>query len=296
MVPGPPPVTGSPGPHGPLGALRSIRDTSVRIIRHPANRGRRARALVLYVTWQVWERLVRRPWTIRLGKARRLRLYPHSTVAALVLYCRINDYEELSFVRDYLEPGDLFVDVGANVGVYSLWASETDGVDVVAFEPSSATHARTVENVELNGLVDRVRVVRKAVGAEPGLSRLTKGLDAMNRVTADGPIDGTTELVERTTLDDELASQVPAVIKIDVEGGEIDVIRGGRQTIARHRPALLIEVNDPEGLVSVLDELGYRTWSYDPDQSALTRTVPILHTNVLALADVDAARARLHGP
>lgn len=285
-----PEVPGSPGGR----ALRSFSSTSNRILRHPANRSRRVRALGLYLIWQVWERVVRRPWTIRLGETRRLRLYPHSVVAAFVLYYRVHDYEDMSFVRAYLRPGDLFVDVGANIGVYSLWASETEGVDAVAFEPSSATHARAVENVELNGLGHRIRVLRKAVGAQPGEVRLTTGRDAVNEVTT--KLGGQTESVEQTTLDVEPGLRAPTIIKIDVEGGEVDVLRGARSTINRHRPALLVEVNDVDRLGQVLDELGYTTWSYDPVRGSLTPTVPRLRTNVLALADVDTARVRLGPP
>lgn len=272
--------------------LHTFTDTTTRILRHPANRGRRGRAMALYIAWQLWERVVRRPWTIRLGDARHLRLYPHSVVAAFVLYYRIHDYEDLSFVRAYLRPGDLFVDVGANIGVYSLWASESDSVDIVAFEPSSATHARIVENVELNDLSQRIEIVRKAVGAEPGQVRLTTGQDALNRVA--GAAEGAaTEAVEQTTIDAELGDRAPALIKIDVEGAELDVLRGARTSLLLHRPALLVEVNDPAGLAALLDEMGYRTWAYDPARRALAPTVPALHANVLALADVDEARARL---
>jgi len=261
---------------------------------HPANRGRRGRAFALYLAWQAWERLIRRPWTIRLGDSRRIRLYPHCVVAAFVLYYRVHDYEDLSFVRAYLRPDDLFVDVGANIGVYSLWASETQGVDIVAFEPSTATHPRAVENVQLNGLSDRIQVRRKAVGFEPGAIRFTTGQGAQNRVMGAGDEEGSdSELVEQTTLDLELGSQVPTLIKLDVEGGEIDALRGGWVTITRYRPALIVEVNDPDGLAAVLEELGYQTWSYDPERRTLSPATPTLHANVLALADVDAARARL---
>ena len=281
-----------PSPAG--GALNSIKDTSTRILRHPANRDRRLRALGLYAGWQVWQRLVRRPWTIRLGDTRRLRLYPHSVVAAFVLYYRVHDYEDLSFVRAYLRPGDLFVDVGANIGVYSLWASETEGVEVLAYEPCGTTHARAVENVALNDLGERVRVLRQAVGAEPGQVLLTTDQGPMNRVTGDGH-HGAAELVEQTTLDANLGSRVPSIIKIDVEGREVDVLRGGSACISRHRPALIVEVNDPEGIADVLDELGYQLWSYDPERREVTPATPVLHENVIALADVDAARDRL-GP
>lgn len=272
-------------------SYRTIKETAARILHHPANRTRRARALALYVLWQLWQRSVRRPWTIRLGEARRIRLYPHSVAAAFVLYYRIPDYEEMSFISAYLRSNDLFVDVGANVGMYSLWASETDGVDVVAFEPSTITHVRTTENVELNGLGDRVQVVRKAVGAQRGVARLTTGLDAINQVIDDDV--SASELVELTTLDHELGHRVPAVVKIDVEGRELEVIRGGRELITRHRPALVVEVNDPAGLQELLRELAYQCWSYDPVTRELLQMTPVLHSNVIALADVDEARARL---
>ena len=148
-----------------------------------------------------------------------------------------------------------------------------------------------MENVELNGLGHRIRVLRKAVGAQPGEVRLTTGRDAVNEVTK--KLDGNTESVEQTTLDVEPGLRAPTIIKIDVEGAELDVLRGARATIIRHRPALLVEVNDVEGLGQVLEELGYKTWSYDPERRSLTPAVPRLHSNVLALADVDAARLRL---
>lgn len=269
----------------------TIRDTISRILRHPANQGRRGRALALYLLWQVWQRLVRRPWTIRLGEIRRIRLYPHSVVAAFVLYYRIHDFEEMSFIRAYLRRGDLFVDVGANIAVYSLWASEIVGVDVVAFEPSSVTHGRAVENVELNGLADRIRVERKAVGSDRSTVRLSTGLDAVNQVVDGAGIDS--EAVEQTTLDHELGPRAPAIIKIDVEGRELDVLRGACKVIGRHRPALIIEVNDVEGLTDVLADLGYRAWSYDPERVVLAPTPLVLGSNVIALADVEVARARL---
>lgn len=269
----------------------TIKDTATRILHHPANRERRIRALVLYLLWQIWQRSVRLPWTIRLGEALRIRLYPHSVVAAFVLYYRIPDFEEMSFIRAYLGKNELFVDVGANVGVYSLWASQTEGVEVLAFEPSTVTHVRTTENVELNRLSDRIRVVHKAVGAQRGVARLTTGMDAINQVIAED-VDAS-EVVEITTLDHELGPRRPAIIKIDVEGKELEVLHGGRELISRHRPALIIEVNDPVGLTEVLENLAYRAWSYDPATGALAPTHPVLGTNVIALADVDDARARI---
>jgi FkbM family methyltransferase len=223
-------------------------------------------------------------------------LYPHSVVAAFVLYYRVPDYEEMLFIRAYLKSGDLFVDVGANIGVYSLWAAEVEGVDVVAFEPSSTTHPRMLENIHMNSLESRITVLRKAVGSQAGTVAFTTDLDATNSVVAEaaGHSAEHVELVEQTTLDREMAVAArPAIIKIDVEGGELDVLRGARSTILRHRPALLIEVNDPAGLSAVLGDLGYETWSYDAVSNSLSPAVPVLFANVIAVADVDSARSRI---
>jgi len=219
-----------------------------------------------------------------------------------VLYYQVPDYSEMSFVHAFLRPGELFVDVGANVGVYSLWASEVHDVHSVAFEPSSATYARVAENVALNGLIDRVHLMRMAVGAEKAVVRFSTGLDATNRVLSDGT--GTAESVQQTTLDDVFTDQeglstgvcgrAPALIKIDVEGQEANVLRGASSLIARHRPALIVEVNDPERLADLFAEFGYTAWSYDPKSRRLSPVATMRHIdNVIAIADIGEARRRI---
>ena len=119
----------------------------------------------------MWQRVVHRPLILRLEGGLRMKCYPHSHAAALVLYCRLPEWEHMCFVCDFIRPGDTFVDVGANVGTYSLLAAAIPDVRIVAFEPSTLASRRLQENVDLNGLRARVEVLarrsRGKVGASP---------------------------------------------------------------------------------------------------------------------------------
>jgi len=269
-------------------------DTCKRIWRHPENRGRRARTLGLYFAWQAWERTVKRPWTIPLVPGRVIRCYPHCQVSSGTLYYRLPERSSMRFLLAYLQPGDTMIDVGANVGTYSLLATTIDDVSVVAFEPSGLAYERAARNVELNRVEGRTRLFRQAVGAASGVAILSVGLGPRNKVLSATEVG---EEVPMTTLD-ELGPSTPgpvSLVKIDVEGGELDVLEGGRQLIERDAPALILEVNDPSGTERQLKELGYSCYSFDADAGALhpTTVYDNLGLNVIALRDLDAAAARL---
>lgn len=273
-------------------------DTCARIWRHPENRHRRVRTVGVYFVWQVWQRVVGRPWTITLVPSRRIRCYPHCVISSGTLYYRLPERGSMRFVLDYLRPGETMFDVGANVGTYALLASTVTDVSVVAFEPASTARSRAAVNVDLNGVSGQIRLVPYAVGRAGGTVGLSTGLGACNKVLpAAGPGDTGVETVEMVALDEFVASSPGPVhlLKIDVEGLELDVLEGARSLVERDRPALIVEANDPASLQAFLDGRGYRCFTYDPDARLLHETVPgaHLHRNVIALPDVDDAARRV---
>lgn len=262
---------------------------------HPGNHRRRARALLRLVGWQLWQRTTRRPLKIRVGPtSARIWCHPHSASASSVLYTGLPDHAEMMFLLAWLRPDDTFADVGANIGVYSMLAGSIDRVAVRAFEPSAVTIPRLVENIALNGWQSRVSVVESAVGREPGMVQITVGHDVMNKIV-DETAGVETETVPVTSLDVSLASVPVAAIKIDVEGFELDVLAGAVEVLRRDGPALLVEANDRAGLQAFLAEAGYTTITFDPRSTTIEpidiATSPAL--NVIAVADLEAARARL---
>jgi FkbM family methyltransferase len=175
--------------------------------------------------------------------------------------------------RRALRDGGLFVDVGANVGTYTIWAAEL-GAEVIAIEPAADTFALLQENIALNGY--RVTAVPAAAGDHCGTARFTSGLDAGNSMAPDGPV-----VIELVTIDALIGDRRVTGMKIDVEGFEIDVLRGAVRALADHRIGLIqIEWNgmstlavgaDRRPVAELLADYGYRL--YRPDTTGRLASV-----------------------
>jgi len=202
----------------------------------------------------------------------------------------------MNFVRDFLRPGDLFVDVGANVGTYSLLAAATPDLQVIAIEPSTIAYRRLVENIDINALGGRVSVLQAALGAEAGEALISVGHDAINHVLGLSETEEH-EVVPMERLDDLVArsGRDVTLVKVDVEGLEKQVLQGASQLLASTSPVLIVEANDPEALRDLLAPLGYQPCSYDPARRHLATVdwLDIHDNNLLAVRDRAAVEARL---
>ncbi|HEX6748133.1 MAG TPA: FkbM family methyltransferase [Longimicrobium sp.] len=141
---------------------------------------------------------------------------------------------EYEAFRAAAKPGAVALDVGANVGAYALllgqWVRPRGRV--YAFEPASEAFRGLSEHVRLNGLAAVVTPVRAAVAASTGTATLAvDGLSGGNRLGGEGG----GETVQTVAVDEFCAREeiTPSFLKIDVEGAELDVLRGARETIAR---------------------------------------------------------------
>jgi FkbM family methyltransferase len=154
-------------------------------------------------------------------------------------------------LRRLLGPGDVLYDVGANIGFFVLIGARLVGPGgrVVAFEPVTENVAAIRSNAELNELAN-IDVVERAAGAARGLERLLRVEDlSWSRLESRGSHPGTLESVEVEVVPiDELVRSgelpPPTVVKIDVEGSEVDVLRGMAETIEQHRPAIVCELHE----------------------------------------------------
>jgi FkbM family methyltransferase len=214
-----------------------------------------------------------------------------------------------------LRPGDIFVDVGANVGLYSVIAGRLVGKTgaVYAFEPCKSTFDKLVENVTLNRL-NNVSCHCVALSDQCGEATMKvslDGYDAWNSfVQPLVGVDFTAEVVETITWDEfsdayALVGRI-TMMKIDVEGWETRVLAGGARTFHRpDAPVLQVEFTDYaahaagvscEVLYESLREMGYNVCSYQPQ---LRRIVPDClrkeypYVNLIAAKDVDIVNNRL---
>jgi FkbM family methyltransferase len=239
---------------------------------HPLNRRARLRALGRLVRWQIGSRLVPGrvlcPWV----GGTRLLVGPGETGLTGNVYAGLHEFPEMGYVLHCLRPGDLFADVGANAGAYTVLAGGVVGASGGSFEPVPATFSRLVENVRFNGLDGRVRCRPLALGAAPGRVAFTCNQDTVNHALGPGESAATIE-VEVSTLDLELGRETPALIKIDVEGYEAEVLKGAQGTLRRPGlHSLILELNgsgarygvDEVAIAAELAQLGFRPFAYDP--------------------------------
>ncbi len=286
--------------------FRAVRHSSLVVAQTPEGSSGSA-ALARVWAWQAWRRTVGRPITIRCAEGSLLHAPSWSRVAAVLVGTGLTEHDDAIFTLDLLRPGDLYVDVGANIGFYAVLAGRR-GARVEAFEPSPQAGLACERSVALNGLEGSVTIHRTACGATTGLARFTTGLDIANHVVAgDEPgID-----VQMSTLDRELAGlEAPlSMFKVDAEGHDLDVLRGALEAVERLRPVVMVEIWTGGGAPrDLLEPFGYRTYSYDPGSRALVEIPPGRRQggNALLVSDSnlelvrervrDADRPALHGP
>ena len=139
------------------------------------------------------------------------------------------------FLERNVAPGDVVYDVGAHIGFFSVCAARLGAV-VYAFEPVPENAARLRDNVALNGL--EIHVVEAAAWAESGSVGLVPGDSDFEARATSG--NGTPSV----SLDAFAAGEpAPALIKLDVEGAEAEVLRGARRLLAEARPVLVCELH-----------------------------------------------------
>jgi len=182
------------------------------------------------------------------GKGLEASLPGGETIRVLPEYAFLSwNPDEYRGFRDAIRPGMTAFDIGANVGAYSLLLGQWVGASgaVYAFEPAPVAFDGLTRHIRLNALDPIVTPIRSAVGAAATTARLVVGSTAgESRLAGSQDVGATTVDVAVTTIDEFCARRqlTPDFIKIDVEGAELDVLRGARDTIGRQRGRLSLFV------------------------------------------------------
>lgn len=228
-------------------------------------------------------------------KGIKLKLYKDSYLSYLIFRGNY-EQEELFFITRFLKPGDVFADIGANIGIFSLLAARTTGDKgkVYCFEPVKATFGRLKENIQLNHF-SNITPFNIAISDSAGVQQMSisaDGFDAWNTLgTLTRGEKFTKEDIRTETIDNLVAQgQLPSnikLIKIDVEGWELAVLKGGMQLLSRpDSPVLLIEFNDNNfkgagykgnDIIKFLNGLGYSFYELSMNKSSLVPAAPRNH-------------------
>jgi FkbM family methyltransferase len=169
------------------------------ILSHPLNRGRPLSALGRFAAWQVASR-VRPEIEFEWIEGAKLIVSRGMTGATGNIYCGLHEFVEMGFLLHLLRPNDLFLDVGASVGSYTILAARVCGARAIAFEPDPGAATALRRNIAINNVSALADVRETALGGVRGQIALTVGLGAMNRVA--GPDDDSVQIVPIRRLDD----------------------------------------------------------------------------------------------
>jgi len=240
---------------------------------HPVNRNHKVSSLIRFAKWQISSRLAPGAIIYEWINGSRLIVKNGDTGLTGNIYTGLHEFADMAYLLHVLRREDSFIDVGANLGSYTVLAGAVVGARGYAFEPVPSTYARLVDNIRLNKMADRVAALNLGVAHEAGTMKFTSDLDTVNHVIAADEISRNIIELNVTTLDTAIGNADSNLIKIDVEGFETSVLEGAvriLQSDSLH--SVIMELNgsgdrygfDESKILSTMLNYGFKTFSYDP--------------------------------
>ena len=270
------------------------------ITNHPLNKSNKLKAFFRFVKWQINTMINPYPVIYPFTEKSKLIICKGMTGATGNLYCGLHDFSEMSFLLHFLRKDDIFVDVGANIGSYTILASAHVGACTIAFEPVLNTYNFLIKNISINQISDNVTAYNKAVGNNNGTINITSGFDTMNHISLKN--EHNTLEVAVCKLDDILKEKIPALIKIDVEGFETEVLNGAEKILKSEQlKAIIIELNgsgnrygyDEKKIHDDLINIGYSPYIYEPFKRQVVKTDSFGKNNTIYIKDINYVKQRI---
>lgn len=274
------------------------------ILNHPLTKKQKVKTLLRYAKRALVIRLCPYPIAYPFIKETRLYVEKGLSSAELQIYTGLYEFEDMLFLLHFLRKEDTFIDIGANVGVYTVLASGVCGAESVAIEPIPSTYTHLRRNVLGNDLAHKVTTHNIGVGKANGILKFTSTLNAsINKVATDEHIGHALIDVPVKPLDELLVDKSPSLIKIDVEGFENNVILGATRTLENKTlKAIIIELNGLSSNYGFQDKevherilsAGFKAYAYNPRTRKLTPIEGWGDRNTIYLRNVDEVQNRLN--
>jgi FkbM family methyltransferase len=266
---------------------------------HGLVRSHTARVFGRFATLQILTRLSNKPVCVPFVGTTRIFASAGETGSNGNYYFGLHEFEDMAFLLHYLRPSDLFVDVGANVGSYTVLASGAVGARTVAFEPVPQTLVKLRANCSINRITSIVDVRSVCIGSTNGTTVFSADANTTNSIVSNSS-SRPRIVVPLRRLDSEI-TEIPSAIKIDAENYDDDVLSGAEVLLRRHHPlALLVETigggafgRDRSQSEYRLAQLGLVRCRYDPWTRVLRQSADQPVYNHLFIRNLEFARARV---
>lgn len=271
------------------------------IYNHPFNAENKMGGILKFFKWQI--NCLLNPYPILYTYTENARFIIKKGLAGATgnLYCGLMEYEDMAFLLHFLRSNDLFIDIGANVGAYTILASSEINAKTIAIEPVPSTFKNLMDNILINNIQEKVNALNIGLGSKNGKLKFTKSFDSVNHVATENETD--TIEVDIDTLDTILLKeQCPILLKIDVEGFETEVIKGADTTLLnKSLKAIIIELNgsgqrygyDERQIHNKLLEHGFKPYNYNPKTRQLMELETFGTHNTIYLRDKEYVEERI---
>jgi FkbM family methyltransferase len=267
-------------------------------LKHPLNRGNKLRAIWTFLKWQMLLRHAQsNNSSIIAPYIGGLKIFVKKGLSGITgnLYSELYEFPEMGFLLHFLREDDVFIDVGANVGIYTLLASGIKGAISYSFEPIPSTYGFLKTNAVINNLEKKTFLFNIGVSNESTHLNFSADRDAMNSVV-DSEYTGKIERVEVNKLDNLLDGKILAstLIKIDTEGFEGKVLEGAFEILKNnHVKAIIVEMNIPEVINDILVKNSFNPFTYDVFQRALIPANYKSNNNLIYIRDLGYVEKRV---
>ena len=273
------------------------------VMRNPVNRGMRLSAFLRFIRWQVGSWLVPGEVLVPWVNGSRIIAGFMMSGSAGCAYSGLHEFEEMAFVLHFLRKADLFLDVGANVGVFTVLAGSAIGTHCIAVEPGDEAFGHLLDNIALNGMGDRVKSKKVCVSNEDSTCLFNASPEStLSHIAVSGD-EGNTHSIECLRIDSILKGQCPVMVKIDVEGYERQALEGASAALGnKELKAVLLEIDShseryevsPDEIHSIMIEYGFCSYTYDPFSRCLSPLESYSSgSNTLYLRDVNFVTDRV---
>jgi FkbM family methyltransferase len=259
---------------------------------HPLTRNAQFNAWARFVLWQIRSHMRQElivPWI----EGQRLVARKRMTGATGNIYAGLAEFADMMLALHFLREGDLFLDIGANIGSYTILASGICRATTWAFEPDPNTSCSLRRNVAINNLDNFVTVHELALGDAETEVPFTIGKDTANHVASAG--EKNVRMVHQQRLDALIGgTPYPTIMmKLDVEGYGDEVLRGAKALLANDFLKIIVLEWPTDSTDEALRRQNFVRASYEPFSRKLQQSLSNSSDNVLYVRDWDLVNSRV---
>jgi FkbM family methyltransferase len=284
--------------------MEKIKRTLGFIFTHPIGKRHPFRSLYRFLLWQLQSNISPTKFIVK-SYIQGVKFYARKGLTGITgnIYSGLHEFNDMAFLLHLLRQDDLFFDVGANAGSYTLLASGVCKAQSISIEPVTSTYNILSKNIELNNLQKKVTLINGGAGSKEGTLTFSLNNDTTNHVIAENETDQLDTIeVPIITIDSLFINTQPILIKIDVEGFETEVLKGMNNTLSSPAlKAIIIELNgsgarygfDENNIHELLIANGFNPFTYDPFTRLLLKEATFSEFNTIYCRDINFISDRI---